>query len=315
MKPRIFIGSSTEGLPIAQYIKSYFQADYDCTIWNEDVFKFNSSFIDTLIKSASLFDFAFMVFSKDDLLQSRDTVFDSARDNVLFEYGLFLGRVGINRAFIIQERGIKLPSDLLGVTIATYEVDADKKNTDSLNDVLGKLKLQMEEKFQLGELGLLPSTVIAISYFENFVKLVADTIYTSEKSPFDSQQQYTSIKLRIVVPNDLDSEIKKKANVYFRENGLTPESIRTNLRSYPIHVQIFPDSGQLVIVDMPTTLVGVDKAIDMYFRGRFVGKTTEQKQTEDRELNNFVHVLKLLISQDSYCRKCVEIVDENNSIL
>ena len=60
MKPRIFIGSSTEGLYAAEYIKQYFSPDYDCVIWNEDVFKFNKSFLETLLNSASLFDFRFL---------------------------------------------------------------------------------------------------------------------------------------------------------------------------------------------------------------------------------------------------------------
>lgn len=35
MKPRIFIGSSKEGLNVAEYIKNFFSADYDCIMWNE----------------------------------------------------------------------------------------------------------------------------------------------------------------------------------------------------------------------------------------------------------------------------------------
>lgn len=62
MKPRIFIGSSTEGLPIAQKIKDFFKADYSCFLWTDDVFKYNENFLETLLKSASLFDFGFMVF-------------------------------------------------------------------------------------------------------------------------------------------------------------------------------------------------------------------------------------------------------------
>ena len=43
MKPRIFIGSSTEGLPIAQKIKDFFKADYSCFLWTDDVFKYNEN--------------------------------------------------------------------------------------------------------------------------------------------------------------------------------------------------------------------------------------------------------------------------------
>lgn len=45
MKPRIFIGSSTEGLPVAQRIKAFFEPDYDCYIWNDNIFQFNEGCI------------------------------------------------------------------------------------------------------------------------------------------------------------------------------------------------------------------------------------------------------------------------------
>ena len=53
----------------------------------------------------------------------RDEIFDTARDNVMFEYGLFLGRVGNQRAFVIKDKQVKIPSDMLGITLADYEVD------------------------------------------------------------------------------------------------------------------------------------------------------------------------------------------------
>ena len=107
MKPRIFIGSSTEGLSVAQRIKAFFEPDYDCYIWNDNIFQFNEGFLETLLKSASLFDFGFMVFAADDVTKIRDQEYETTRDNVLFEYGLFLGRVGIDRAYITQVSQVK----------------------------------------------------------------------------------------------------------------------------------------------------------------------------------------------------------------
>lgn len=74
MKPRIFIGSSTEGLAVAERIKNFFEPIYECKIWNDGIFQYNDNFLDTLMKSASLFDFAFMVFSADDLVLVRDKI-------------------------------------------------------------------------------------------------------------------------------------------------------------------------------------------------------------------------------------------------
>ena len=175
MKPRIFIGSSAEGLIVAQRIRTFFEQDYDCYIWNDGIFQFNESFLETLLKSASLFDFGFMVFAADDISKIRNQEYNTARDNVLFEYGLFLGRVGIDRAYIIKEDSVKIPSDILGITLlsytTTYNQEGIKIPNQDLEMQLTNLKKKIDEKVALGHLGLLPSTVIAISYFENLKQL------------------------------------------------------------------------------------------------------------------------------------------------
>ena len=86
--------------------------------------------------------------------------------------------------------------------------------------------------------------------------------------------------------------------------------MQTVHRSFPIHVSAKGDGDVLEILDMPTILNGIDKAIEMYFRVGHIGKTSDQQLAEDHELNNFEHVLKLLIEQDAFCKNCIEIVSE-----
>lgn len=318
MKPRIFIGSSTEGLPVAQRIKSYFEPNYECYIWNDGIFKFNEGFLETLLKSASLFDFGFMVFAADDISRIRKKEYKTTRDNVLFEYGLFLGRVGIDRAYVLKEDSVKIPSDLAGVTLLSYntKIEQDKKiPDDDFEHQLATLKKNIDEKVALGHLGLLPSTVIAISYFENFIKILTDEIMRLGNNIQIGNKIYKSAKIRIVIPKTLDADMKRQATLYFRKIHFESCPIDTAHRSYPIYVESYSEDNvkdEIVIADMPTILNGIDKAIDMYFRIGHIGKTEEQQLTEDRELNNFTMVLKLLISQDAYCREIVEIVNENN---
>lgn len=318
MKPRIFIGSSTEGLPVAQRIKSYFEPNYECYIWNDGIFKFNEGFLETLLKSASLFDFGFMVFAADDISRIRKKEYKTTRDNVLFEYGLFLGRVGIDRAYVLKEDSVKIPSDLAGVTLLSYntKIEQDKKiPDDDFEHQLATLKKNIDEKVALGHLGLLPSTVIAISYFENFIKILTDEIMRLGNNIQIGNKIYKSAKIRIVIPKTLDADMKRQATLYFRKIHFESCPIDTAHRSYPIYVESYSEDNvkdEIVIADMPTILNGIDKAIDMYFRIGHIGKTEEQQLTEDRELNNFTMVLKLLISQDAYCREIVEIVNEDN---
>ena len=94
---------------------------------------------------------------------------------------------------------------------------------------------------------------------------------------------YTSGKLYIKMPDTLDTDIKKSAMLFYRNQGLNEAQMSTNHRNYPIHIV-------------------------MYFRVGHIGKTTEQQLAEDNEMNNFKRVLQLLINEDSFCRECVEIL-------
>ncbi|MCQ2159483.1 MAG: nucleotide-binding protein [Bacteroidales bacterium] len=313
MKPRIFIGSSYESLQVAERIKDYFSGDYDCHLWSDDIFKSNESFMDTLMKSASLFDFGIMIFAKDDSAIVRGKEFDIPRDNMLFEYGLFLGRVGIDRAFIVVEKDTKLPSDLFGITHVYYETEKSAVGTviptKDFEGELSKLKKQMDESINLGHLGLLPSTVTAISYFDNFVKLTADWIVSNMPNITFDGNEYSKAKLLIKLPDSLDADIKDSATVFYKKHGLKDSTIETRHRHYPIHFESKCGDGTLEIYDMPTVIHGLNKAIDLYFKKGHIGKKTEQQLAEDNEMSNFRRVLNILIQQDAMCRECVEIID------
>ena len=126
---------------------------------------------------------------------------------------------------------------------------------------------------------------------------------------------YKSARIRIVIPRNLDADMKRQATMYFRKIHFESCPINTAHRSYPIYVESTQDNSikdEAIIADMPTILSGIDKAIDMYFKIGHIGKTHEQQLTEDRELNNFTRVLSLLISQDAYCREIVELVNDKN---
>jgi hypothetical protein len=68
-------------------------------------------------------DFAILVLTPDDVTESRGDSEKSPRDNVLFELGLFMGRLGRERTFIVCDRSTKLrlPSDLAGISFITYD--------------------------------------------------------------------------------------------------------------------------------------------------------------------------------------------------
>ena len=70
-----------------------------------------------------MYDFGIFVFSPDDRIQKRGDEASVPRDNVIFEAGLFIGKLTRFRSFIIcpREVDIQLPTDLRGLTVATYD--------------------------------------------------------------------------------------------------------------------------------------------------------------------------------------------------
>lgn len=123
MKPRIFIGSSVEGLSVAYAIQQNLLHDAETTVWDQGVFELSSTTIESLTKTLSNSDFGIFVFSPDDVVKIRGSESTAVRDNVLFEMGLFIGKLGRERVFFIVPDGadIHIPTDLLGVTPGRFD--------------------------------------------------------------------------------------------------------------------------------------------------------------------------------------------------
>lgn len=121
-RPSLFIGSSTEGLEFARAARGLLNQDAEVSLWNEGFFRLGDTFIETLINGLSRFDFALLVITPDDFERSRGVEGFSPRDNVLFELGLFMGSLGRSRTFMLHQAGaVKIPTDLSGMTAATYD--------------------------------------------------------------------------------------------------------------------------------------------------------------------------------------------------
>ena len=116
---RVFIISSVEALPVARIIQNAFEHDkFTTTVWPDGVFKVASYTLQSLEDAIEDSDFAIAIAHADDLTECRGRDWPSPRDNVIFELGLFMGRLGKHRAILMEPRdeGVKLPSDLAGIT-------------------------------------------------------------------------------------------------------------------------------------------------------------------------------------------------------
>ncbi|MDA8446560.1 TIR domain-containing protein [Paracidovorax valerianellae] len=147
MKSRIFIGSSVEGLSIAYAIQQNLLHDAETTVWDQGVFELSGTTIASLTKTLSESDFGIFVFSPDDVVKIREKESPSVRDNVLFEMGLFIGRLGKDRVFFILPKGadIHIPSDLLGITPGLYDPNrSDGSMQAATGPVSHQIRLQIK---------------------------------------------------------------------------------------------------------------------------------------------------------------------------
>lgn len=124
MKPKVFIGSSVEGVKIANAIQA--QLDYSCeiTVWKDGIFKLSQGTLESLEKTLNDMEYGIFVFSPDDILEIRKEQKLSIRDNVLFEFGLFMGKLGRGKVFFITPENcedLHLPTDVLGINNVYYE--------------------------------------------------------------------------------------------------------------------------------------------------------------------------------------------------
>jgi len=312
MKPRIFIGSSSEGLAIAKFIQAELNKEFDCILWNDGVvFGANTSYLDSLLKAASMFDFGLLLATKDDKTDKRLKIFDVPRDNVIFEFGLFIGRIGKNRAFVLKEKNVELPSDLEGIHIESFKRKDDASQSASLKVAINKFKKNIKEKYRQQELGLLPSTGIAIGCFNNFILRVCEFLLEEEEVTIDGFK-FSKFEVMIVLPKRLQHDMMSKAKLYYKKNNFVnhnfaPPGGRPLETTYSLAKK---DEGILLIADMPTTLGALYDAIILYLKKGNIGPSKEMELIEAREVNNFKLALTSLIETNAVAKEYVRLIEQ-----
>lgn len=145
-RPSVFVGSSTEGLPVAEAIQQNLDRACEVAIWSQGVFGLSQGTLESLVLKLADFDFAILVLTPDDMIESRGSIQQAARDNVLIELGLFVGALGRERTFVLFNRsaGIRVPSDLAGVTLANFQPHASGNLQASLGASCTQIKTAIE---------------------------------------------------------------------------------------------------------------------------------------------------------------------------
>ncbi|OJW70287.1 TIR domain-containing protein [Spirosoma sp. 48-14] len=303
-RPSIFIGSSSEGLEVARAVKSNFDKEADVDIWDENLFALNKSNLENLINRASFYDFAIIILTPDDEALIRGNNEIIPRDNVLFELGLFLGAIGVNRTFYIAEESVKILTDFKGLTNTTY------RGRDNLVAAVGNscntIRREMEVAEKLYRFSLLPSTSLAIGYYKNFLEKVSDAFtHIDEFEVLEKNskgdiinKQIVQVKNRfpsitILLPqklSDLQPAILKR-----RTSTLKQITVNTSFRPFPFYIEGDIDEDNVNFFDIPTTLLSSLETVNKIFSQDFLVRDNNLDRIQRREISNFEKTIRILV--------------------
>jgi hypothetical protein len=204
MKPRMFVASSSKSRKLAHGIQANLDADTDVTCWDQGFFLPGTITLDALLTQAIEYDFGAFVFSPDDLVEMNSVLSSAVRDNVLFEFGLFAGKLGHERIFMLMpdasETPLHLPTDLAGFTGVTYREERLRQG-DAVQAVLGaacqKIRTAIDDRW--GESAILtPDLVLLLRYLDRDFNL------------WLTQDQYAKdIAVYNEVPEKVDKELSR----------------------------------------------------------------------------------------------------------
>ncbi|MGA9536921.1 MAG: nucleotide-binding protein [Desulfobacterales bacterium] len=145
---RVFVASSSEQIEVAKSAAAALQSpQLEAKVWDEETFDFSDSYMESLETELERADFAVVVFTADDPANVRNKKVNLPRDNVIFELGLFTGRLGRKRCFFVIDAmsGTEVASDLSGINYVRFYRDGALTDSSrpSLDEQMKKLRKQM----------------------------------------------------------------------------------------------------------------------------------------------------------------------------
>lgn len=310
---RIFIGSSSEELRLAEQAKKILEknTNYQVTIWNENmwdkaVFRLNNSYLNDLIRATLHFDFGILIGTKDDKVIFRGSEEIQPRDNVLFELGLFIGRLGLNNCAFLVDEEIKILSDVKGISLARFK----EKDSDSFNNAVLSIRDSFDRQND-SDINFFPSSTLAAVYYENFIKPTCSHIINNGGLSDEKGNKYKKCTIKIIIPKKLTSDVNSQFQRIKAKIETKELSFEYLGRPRNINVEIIAEDGEVMIIDFPTILSGINYAISNLLPQDFNSMSVDYETILSRELERFVYTLKKIALRDGV-DDLIKIVDEDN---
>jgi hypothetical protein len=298
-KKRIFIGSSSEGIDLAESAKTILEKDFEITIWNENiwdksVFKLNQNFLSDLLKASLQYDFGLLIGTSDDKVEYRGTEVMQPRDNVLFELGLFMGRLGLSKCAFVVSEDLKILSDIHGISLARFEngnVSSFIKSIEAIKDLF----LHQIES----DINFFPSATLAAVYFENLINPTCR--YIIENCGFEANgKKYKECIIKIIIPRRLNLDLNLQFERLKQHFKTTNESFEYAGRPRHINFETEIIDNKIVFIDFPTILSGINYSISNLLPIDFNSMSNDYEVILNRELERFIFTVKQLALRNGF---------------
>lgn len=298
-KPKLFIGSSSEELQLARNAKDRLSQDFDVTIWEERavdkaVFRLSQNFFFELLTASLKFDYGLIIGTADDKVVVRGKEVMAPRDNLLFELGLFTGRLGVNNCAFLVDKNIQVLSDLAGISLATFDSNDPGSFDSALEQIRGFYLYNRQP-----EVNFFPSTTLASVYFENFLRPVCS--YILGNGGFTTEEKtYESCIINIIIPEKITTDVNEQFERMKKRLRTRQQSFEYKGRPRNVTIDVRDDMAQLEIVDFPTVIAGINHAIRHLLPDDYNRNSKDYEAILARELKRFCDTILLLCKKEEY---------------
>lgn len=311
MRPRIFIGCASESRKVASYVRSCLCKDHDVAIWDELFAGSDRSIYEDLVRKAVTFDHAIFIGGRDDrVMRCGNKKFKIApRDNVYFEFGLYAGILSPDRSYFLIDEKSTIATDLSGIAVLAYSDRA------SLKKCCDRIRKRIQEERTASRIQLLPSTSLAIGYFNNFIKDLEeiltdlDTLDICGSSyPVKDLEQH----FKIVIPDTIDVDWRDWACEYKKRCHLWEIALKGRQRDVSILIDrdALRDKGQFILLDVPRTLRVSFQAVELVLKNDHIGSDKDLDAAKKREVDNFLLTLRNLTKSTVHIDKIMTVCTE-----
>lgn len=255
---RLFIGSSKEQLHLADAIQEVLEHDFQTTVWSQGIFAPSSYALESLEDRLDQSDAAIFVLAPDDFVHLRGENYTIPRDNVIFELGMFVGRLGRQRSFIIIPRGLKnlrLPTDLMGLVPAEYQPDRrDANHVAALGPACTRIRRVLHGLVKQRKIGrrfspkalLFPDVMSLFPELINSAKEITTYFVHSRRwreNHHDELKEFLnrqSTKMTVFLPDLASAPLVEMLRLHFDDGPYVPGFVGDAYRYYASFAKTFP---------------------------------------------------------------------------